>query len=186
MAECSLRVSGKAKLLNHDIIAFGTRLDRYLRPELKAKGICNLFRCAFKRAQPDSPVAQICRDGDAASPGLLKRLREDREISIKCNLGIRVVNRKSSTREYGVPTGDSPGARGVSCRARAGIRATAGIRNGLAATCLLFICHRFTPFVRVRREQYYAGAILFCLAIFFQLSASLKACWRNCAATTSN
>lgn len=58
----------KAKLLNQDIIAFGARLARYLRPELKAKSIRNLFRCAFKRACPDLPVAQVRWDDDAASP----------------------------------------------------------------------------------------------------------------------
>ena len=31
----------------------------------------------------------------------------------------------------------------------------------------------FTPFVRVGREQHYAGAILFCLGIFFQPCATL-------------
>jgi hypothetical protein len=51
---------------------FGARLARYLRPELKAKGIGNLFRCAFKRACPHVPVAQVRRDNDAMSPEFLK------------------------------------------------------------------------------------------------------------------
>ena len=67
--------AARAKLLNQDIIAFGPRLARYLGPELEAKGICNLFRRALKRAFPDLPVAQIRRDGDAAFPSLLKRFR---------------------------------------------------------------------------------------------------------------
>jgi hypothetical protein len=137
---------GRAKLLNQDIIAFGARLARYLRPELKAKSIRNLFRSAFKRACANLPVAQVRWDDDAAFPEFLKGFREDRDISVDRHMwGLRGVafGRESSPRGRPIATGHGPGAYIASCRAHAGISAIAGVRDGLTATCLLFVSHRF-------------------------------------------
>lgn len=135
----------RAKLFDQDIIAFGARLARYLRPELKAKSIRNLFRCAFKRACPNLPVAQVRWDDDAAFPEFLKGFREYRDISVDRHMwGLRGVasGRESSPRGRPTATGHGPGAYIASCRAHAGISATAGVRDGPTAACLLFVSHR--------------------------------------------
>ena len=140
--------SGNSKLLNQDVIAFGARLGLYLRPELKAKSIRNLFRCAFKRAFPNLPVAQVCWDGDAAFPDFLKGFRKDRDISVEryvWGLGGVACGRESSPRGRPIATGHGPGAHTASCGAHAGIRAFAGVRDGFTATCLLFVSHLFLP-----------------------------------------
>ena len=142
----SRRFQASAKLLNHHIIALGARLARYLRPELKAKSIRNLFRCAFERACPNLPVSQVRRDDDSAFPEFLKGFREDRDISVERHMwGLRGMpwSREPRPRRGPISTCHGPCANIAPCRANAGIGAIAGVRDFLFATCLRFVGHRF-------------------------------------------